>query len=276
VKKIILILCILFGTHAIGAEDASMKEPQYPICIIKTSMGEISAELWPDKAPKTVANFIGLAEGKKEFTDINTKKKVTRPFYDGLTFHRVIKGFMIQGGCLKGDGTSNPGYRFEDEINAESLGLHKIKAIHGKRTHPYLGIRSQKEFEREVLHPLFRKMGIKTGKEWKARSEEVNKRLQSLTLKECYENQGYRYNTALKSNYLIKGVLGMANTGPNTNGAQFFICLVDTPWLDGKHTAFGKVIKGFEVVEGIGKVEVNKEKKPVKDVKILSVRLVKN
>ena len=81
-----------------------------------TSEGDFKVRLFDDKAPRTVANFAGLAEGSKEFTDPRTREKVTRPFYDGLTFHRVIDGFMIQGGCPLGTGTGGPGYQFADEF----------------------------------------------------------------------------------------------------------------------------------------------------------------
>jgi peptidyl-prolyl cis-trans isomerase A (cyclophilin A) len=81
-----------------------------------TSEGDFKVRLFDDKAPRTVANFVGLAEGSKEFTDPRTRQKVTRPFYDGLTFHRVIDGFMIQGGCPLGTGTGGPGYQFADEF----------------------------------------------------------------------------------------------------------------------------------------------------------------
>lgn len=121
-----------------------------------TSRGPIRVELYPDKAPLTVANFVNLAK---------------RGFYDGLSFHRVIPDFMIQGGCPEGSGRGGPGYRFEDETNN---GL-----THGR------------------------------------------------------------------------GVLSMANAGPNTNGSQFFITHVATPWLDGKHTVFGKVVSGLEVVDAV-------------------------
>ena len=81
-----------------------------------TSEGDFKVRLFDDKAPRTVANFAGLAEGSKEFTDPRTREKVTRPFYDGLTFHRVIDGFMVQGGCPLGTGTGGPGYQFADEF----------------------------------------------------------------------------------------------------------------------------------------------------------------
>jgi peptidyl-prolyl cis-trans isomerase A (cyclophilin A) len=84
--------------------------------VLETSLGEITCELFPDKAPKTVANFINLATGTKEFIDSKTRKPAKRPFYDGLSFHRVIPGFMVQGGCPLGTGTGGPGYKFEDEF----------------------------------------------------------------------------------------------------------------------------------------------------------------
>ena len=121
-----------------------------------TSRGPIKIELYPDKAPLTVANFVNLAK---------------RGFYDGLSFHRAIADFMIQGGCPEGSGRGGPGYRFEDETT-----------------------------------------------------------------------NGVRHE---------RGVLSMANAGPNTNGSQFFITHVPTPWLDGKHTVFGKVTEGLDVVDAV-------------------------
>ena len=124
--------------------------------LFETDRGPIKIELYPDKAPLTVANFVNLAK---------------RGFYDGLKFHRVIDDFMIQGGCPQGTGTGGPGYKFEDEAN-NGLGHER-------------------------------------------------------------------------------GVLSMANAGPNTNGSQFFITHVATPWLNGKHTVFGKVVEGLDAVDAV-------------------------
>ena len=126
------------------------------IATFDTARGPIKVELYPEKAPLTVANFVNL---------------VQRGFYDGLTFHRVIPDFMIQGGCPEGSGRGGPGYRFEDETS-----------------------------------------------------------------------NGVKHE---------RGVLSMANAGPNTNGSQFFITHIKTDWLDGKHTVFGKVIEGLEVVDSV-------------------------
>ncbi len=166
--------------------------------LIETSMGNIEIELFEDKSPVTVANFVGLAEGTKEFTDLKTGKKTKKRFYDGLTFHRVIPDFMIQGGCPLGTGTGGPGYKFEDET----------------------------------------KNGLKFNK---------------------------------------PGLLAMANSGPNTNGSQFFITEVSTPWLDGNHTIFGQVagIKDLEIVKEIARTECDMRDNPVEPVVINKITIVK-
>ena len=266
--------CLLFLIYVVPAHGTDQADPPNPVCIIRTSMGDIYVELFAKEAPQTVKNFVELAEGNKTFTDFKTKTMVKRPFYDNLIFHRVIKDFMIQGGCPKGDGTGGPGYQFEDEINASALGLDQLKAIQPDgKIHPYLLIRSREDFHRVVLSPLYREMGINSKEDFEKRKDEIGQRLEQLTLKDCYENMGYRYNDNLKSHPPNRGVIAMANSGPNTNGSQFFINLVDTPWLSGKHTVFGKVIKGMDVVDKIGSVPVNPNNRPQKDVKILAIRL---
>ncbi len=139
----------------------------------RTSMGDIVIKLFPERAPKTVENFLGLAEGTLEWTDPKGQK-VKRPLYDGTVFHRVIPDFMIQGGDPLGNGTGGPGYRFADEIGPAN------------------------KFDRPAL-------------------------------------------------------LAMANAGPNTNGSQFFITEVPTPWLDKGHTIFGEAVKGKDLVAKIAR-----------------------
>jgi peptidyl-prolyl cis-trans isomerase A (cyclophilin A) len=163
-----------------------------------TSEGTFIIRLFEEEAPKTVANFVGLAEGTKEWTDPKTRQKVTRPFYDGLIFHRVIDGFMIQGGDPLGSGVGGPGYQFGDEFN-------KKLRHHGA------------------------------------------------------------------------GILSMANAGPNTNGSQFFITLAATPWLDDRHTVFGEVVEGLDVVQKIGSVPTTKPNdRPVKPVVINSLTITRD
>jgi len=145
----------------------------------KTSLGEFSVELFEDKAPGTTGNFITLAQ---------------KGYYDGLIFHRVIEGFMIQGGCPDGTGRGGPGYTIPDE------------------------------FDPELKHDG-------------------------------------------------PGVLSMANAGPNTGGSQFFITLVPTEWLDGKHAVFGKVSGGLEIVQKIGSVPTGFQDRPVDDVTITDISI---
>ena len=190
-KRIFLIAVLLIGvSHGFGAETADKKGPLY--ATLRTSMGDIVIQLFDDKAPKTVANFVGLATGTREWTDPKTQEKVKRPLYNGTIFHRVIPGFMIQGGDPLGNGTGGPGYRFEDEFNPD---LRHTKG----------------------------------------------------------------------------GILSMANAGPNTNGSQFFITLAPTLHLDNRHSVFGAVVKGEEVVIAIGNVQRNPNDRPIKDVLLKEV-----
>ena len=162
--------------------------------LFTTTEGNFKIRLFDKEAPNTVANFVGLVEGTKEFSDPKTGQKSTRPFYDGLIFHRVIADFMIQGGCPLGTGTGGPGYKFADEFNAS--------------------LRHSKP-----------------------------------------------------------GILSMANSGPGTNGSQFFITLVPTPWLDNRHSVFGEVVEGMDVVSKIGATKVGVQDRPVTPIVIQSVTI---
>lgn len=164
------------------------------IATFETNLGTFKVKLFDKEAPNTVANFVGLAEGTKEWTDPNTGKKETKPLYPGTVFHRVIKNFMIQGGDPLGRGTGGPGYRFGDEF------------------HP------------ELRHSK-------------------------------------------------PGMLSMANAGPGTNGSQFFITVVPTPWLDDKHSIFGEVIDGMDIVDQIANVATAPGDKPLEPVVINSLKI---
>ena len=178
-KKALVFLLATFVLFTTGCSAAGMndkdkgaKKMANPIAVFETDHGTFEIELFEDKAPITVKNFIDLAE---------------KGFYDGLIFHRVIDGFMIQGGDPNGTGTGGPGYTIPDE------------------------------FHKDLKHDS-------------------------------------------------EGVLSMANAGPNTGGSQFFITLAATPWLDGHHSVFGKVVKGMDVVREIGKVDTDFQDKPLAKV----------
>ena len=263
------------------AAPVAEEAPAHPRVVIRSSLGDLTLELWPEAAPKTVANFIALAQGTKEWTDGKTGEQVTRPFYDGLTFHRVIKGFMVQGGCPNGDGSGNPGYRFEDEINGRALGLDAVKVVVNGRPNPEalptLAIRSQEEWQQMVLGPIVRKLGITNPEQFEARRGELEESLKALTVLDALENIGYRYDESLVAKMPLEGVIAMANAGPNTNGSQFFINLADTPWLAGKHTVFGKVVEGGDVLAKLAEVAVDPQSaRPIEPVTILSIRLVQD
>ena len=161
---------------------------------LTTTQGMVTIRLFPDHAPKTVRNFVELAEGGREWTDPRTRAMTKEKFYDGTIFHRVIPGFMIQGGDPLGTGTGGPGYQFGDEI------------------HPDL------RFDKPYL-------------------------------------------------------LAMANAGPGTNGSQFFITVAPTPWLNGKHTIFGEVVGGADVVDKISRVQTVPGDRPVTDVVLQSLTI---
>ena len=162
--------------------------------LFDTNQGSFTIRLFDKEAPQTVANFVGLVEGSKEWKDPVTGERKTAPFYDGVIFHRVINGFMIQGGDRLGQGTGGPGYKFADEFNPA---LRHSKA----------------------------------------------------------------------------GILSMANAGPNTNGSQFFITLGPTPHLDNRHSVFGEVVEGLDVVKKIGAVPTGKNDRPVNPIVMNSVRI---
>jgi cyclophilin family peptidyl-prolyl cis-trans isomerase len=259
-----------------GAKKAAPKAN--PRAVIKTSMGSITIELFQDAAPETVRIFLGLAHGTGTFTDVRNNKPVTvsKPFYDGLGFHRVISGFMLQGGCPSGNGTGNPGFMFKDEIDAEALGLHKQTVIQAGKVHPWVAGLGQQYWRQSVLMPVIQKLKMDPAKLSSSRElqQKMQGALETMTLKELYELQGYSYTKGLASRKPVKGSLALANAGPNTNGSQFFINLGPTPHLTGRHTVFAQVVGGMDVVEAIGRVPVNKMagNKPIKPVTIISIR----
>ena len=247
-----------------------------PVATIETNMGVIKIELWPDTAPKTVENFTGLANGTKEWTDPVTNEKLTRPFYDGLIFHRVISDFMVQGGCPFGKGNGGPGYMFEDETfeqGEELTGEIKDETaaiqVFQKIIVPHLQAAGNDPslIDPEIKDIVDKVMAANNG-------EEIMKHtVEYFAEKTGYEGKVYAQGAVKAS--VQYGNIAMANSGPNTNGSQFFIVTKKdgTPWLDGKHTVFGKVTEGMDVVHKIEALEKGEQDKPVEDVKMIKVRV---
>jgi cyclophilin family peptidyl-prolyl cis-trans isomerase len=171
----------------LGSRSNYKEDVERLTAVFETSLGTFEAELYAKECPETVWNFVNLAEGRQE-TDRGGN------FYDGLTFHRVMDDFVIQGGCPLGNGTGGPGYQFADE------------------------------FDPSLRHDS-------------------------------------------------EGVLSMANAGPGTNGSQFFITLASTPHLDRKHSVFGKVVNGMNVVKKIGSVETGPTDNPIEPVVVKKVTI---
>lgn len=207
---------------------------------IKTNEGDIVVELFPQVAPKTVNNFVSLSNDG---------------FYNDLIFHRVINGFMIQGGDPEGDGTGSPGYTFDDEINPDSLGLDRILVK-----------------DAVFLSNLYNPYGAaSSGYAPNSLREHAND-----TLADFYKNViGYNYDFSLNSVKFGPGVIAMANAGPGTNGSQFFITVSDSSAddLNGRHTVFGKVTNGMDIVDKIAGVLVDTQSKPVADIVIETISI---
>jgi cyclophilin family peptidyl-prolyl cis-trans isomerase len=276
----IAVVALLFSaivcTKNKGESAAMSNSQERPVIVMETSMGTLKIELWNDIAPKTVDNFIGLATGEKEWTDPKTGSKVKKPFYDGLIFHRVIENFMIQGGCPLGTGTGGPGYSFEDEcydtsnaaelkgtISDEQVALRVFMEI----IVPYL--RSTQTPDREILAIAQECQTAQSG------APIMKKPI------EYYMGKTGR-KTPLHSQGKLKasvdyGTICMANSGPNTNGSQFFIVTKKDgcAWLNGKHTVFGKIVEGMDVADKIEKVKKLPGDKPATNVVIKKITVSK-
>lgn len=267
-KKIIILITLISAAFVFCAEN--------PEAVIETNLGTIKIELWPDIAPKTVENFTGLANGTKEWTDPASGKKIKKPFYDGLIFHRVIKDFMVQGGCPLGKGNGGPGYQFEDECffdGDEVTG--KIKnddeaiAVFQTILVPYMSEHKNApdKMDKDIIQ--IRDATFKN---------QNGKAIMEHTVEFFKEKTGYSGKVFMKGKLkhsVDYGVIAMANSGPNTNGSQFFIVTKKegTSWLNGKHTVFGKVIEGMDIVHKIENVEKGEKDKPKEDVKMIKVRV---
>ncbi|MEA1972073.1 MAG: peptidylprolyl isomerase [Candidatus Cloacimonadota bacterium] len=232
---------------------------------IITNYGEIKLELFEKIAPITVNNFVDLAEGKKEWLHPVKHEKVKEKFYDGLIFHRVIPDFMIQGGCPKGDGTGGPGYQFEDECFEKSYEItgtikQDIDAVtvFNEILVPYIKETPNPD---EEIHKLVNHIVDKQSVE-----KLINTRIEYYKEKTNIDKKVFSLGKIKAS--VEYGTICMANSGPNTNGSQFFIVTKrdGANWLSGKHTVFGKVTAGMDIVHQIENLPKNAQDRPNDDV----------
>jgi len=256
----------------VGKQSPKPKAVERVYALIKTSLGGITVELFADETPRTVENFLGLAEGTKASRDPKTKKMTKRKFYDGVVFHRVIKGFMAQGGCPLGTGRGNPGFQFDDEISARSLKLDQIMvAVNGRRNFRSYSL-SEQDWDTHVMRPLIDELSINTREDFEKKQKELQKMLEETSVLSVYKRLGFRYDDSRQSHPMQRGTLAMANSGPGTNGSQFFINFKNNEFLNGKHTVFGRVVEGMSVVDKMQGVKTGASDKPVADITILSIR----
>lgn len=279
--RLALSLALLLTTgHTTVLADAesarlAMESQQNPLLLLSTSQGEIYLELFPAEAPENTANFIALAEGEIEIVDSESNTRYTPRYFNGMRFHRVVPGFVIQAGSPAYHSLGAPGELLADEINADYLGLDQLSALNPDGSfNDLLNIASKADFGSTILQPLYEKMGIDNPSTLLARQQEVLAQLQQLTVKEVYENQGYRYNSDYLSRKVSRGVLAMANSGPDSNGPEFFINLNDADWLTGRHTVIGKVVEGMDVVDTIGGTAIDAREFSRLSTLIYSIRQV--
>ncbi|MCB1666407.1 MAG: peptidylprolyl isomerase [Pseudomonadales bacterium] len=230
----------------------AMEDPSHPLILMRTSRGDIYVELFPESAPRNVANFIALAQGEVPLFDVSTQQDVMPNYYDYRTFYRILRNTLVQAGAPRSPEDAHPEYTVVDEINARDLGLNEMKVLDETGAlNPVLNLANRDAFEEAILIPLYRKMGIETAEALESRQFEVHKALREMTLRQAYENQGYSYNDRLTARAPVRGSLAMAGSAPNTNQAEFFFLLQDAPWISGKSTIIGEVVEGMEIVDRI-------------------------
>ena len=259
--KINVLLLGLITTFQVYSDDisaeAAMDDPTNPLVLLSTSTGDIYIELLPNEAPNNVENFLALAHGEVEFVDPNSNTRFKPRYFDGMQFHRVVPGFVIQAGSPFHNPLGAPENLLRDEINANALGLDRLPVMDEQgNINPILNIGNRIEFHEVLLKPLFNLLNVETETQMLERQYEILEILQGLTVKEAYENQGYRYQEDLPTRGITRGIVALANAGPDENGPEFFIALQDSPWLNGKHTVIGRIVEGIETADTIATNEV--------------------
>jgi cyclophilin family peptidyl-prolyl cis-trans isomerase len=260
-----------------NSAQVAMENSANPLLLLSSSKGDIYLELFPAEAPNNVANFIALAEGASENDSEEPLLQSSRSpqHFDGVRFHRVIPEFIIQAASPSYHILGAPDEVLSDEINANVLGLDQMLVLNPDGSfHEYLNIEGKADYESRILKPLYEKMGILSNTQVQERQYEILEALQKLTVKAAYENQGYEYSNRLASHSVNRGIIALTNTGPNSNGPEFFISLVDANWLTGKYTVIGKVVEGMEVADIIGETAIDAARYSSLSTVIYSIRQI--
>jgi len=257
----LLLVGSLLSLPALGDSNSArlaMEDSSNPMLVLNTSRGDIYLEMLTREAPQNVNRFMALATGEVEFVDAATATSYRPHYFDGMRFHRVLPGFLIQAGSPVYHSLGAPAELLADEINADALGLDQVKVLNPDGTfNAMLDITSKEDFDAQILRPLYQSLNINTVAALESRQVEVLQLLQQMTVKRAYENQGYRFSSRNPSRPVTRGVVALANQGPNSNGPEFFISLADAPTLTGKYTVIGRVVEGMEIVDTIGSTAID-------------------
>ncbi len=259
----LLLLSLLLSLPAAAAADAvsaaaAMENPANPLLRINTGAGPIFVELFPGEAPANVANFLSLIEADPSDPAQPAGIAGARGYYDGMRFHRVIPGFLVQAGSPTLHGGGREIATLADEINADALGLDRQPVMYANgEFNPLLGIEGKRELDEILLRPLYRRLGIDSNAAVESRQEEIFAQLAEMSVKDAYTQLGYRFQSERPSRGVRRGSLALANRGPDGNGPEFFISLGDSPQLDGRHTVIGQVVEGMAAADRIGATAVD-------------------
>ncbi len=247
-QLMVLFATALMSIHAAwGTPDAArqnMENQGNPLVQISTDRGDLFVELFPRAAPRNVERFLELIQ--------TSANEDVSPYYDGTHFHRIVTNHFIQAGRRNDDELRQRLPVVPHEINAQRLGLGDQRVIDNRgRPHDWLNLQDHQDFQQRVLTPLYQQMGIHDESALRSRQNEVMQRLQQLTLQQFLELKGYRYDTTYSSRMPLAGSLVMVPHGPEGNSTEFFIPLLDAPWLMGKNTVIGQVVAGQDTLQRI-------------------------
>ena len=275
-KPLLFALAVIahLGSHAdYSSARLAMEDSSNPLMLVSTSAGPIYIEMLPAEAPENVARFIEFTVGEVPLIETDSTLTVSPRYYNGSRFHRVIPNFIIQAGSPEHNAHGRPRDYLADEINASALGLDRLPVIlQAGEINPILNTDSQQEFASRVLEPLYRQLGIDSPEQLETEESAIIDALQSLTVMRLYEYEGYRYQNRYPTRAITRGIVALANDGPNRNGPEFFISLSDAPWLDGRYTVIGRVVEGMETADRIGDKPIQPVNPDPESTRIYSIR----